>query len=110
MKKLLLPASLALNIILLTVSCGHKRPDSSMPKWNGALWAGSSEIGGIKRKQSNQELSCLQPAMDNMVCMSYKALECLYSQLILNCSYWKNPTLQCNADGRNAKAFIRSIQ
>lgn len=109
MKNIILAGSLSLNVILLTVSCGH-RPDSSMPKWNGALWAGNSEIGGLKRTQSNQELSCLQPQMDNMVCMSYKALECLYSQLILNCSYWKDPTLQCNADGRSAKAFIRSIQ
>lgn len=108
MKKIILPISLMLNVLLLTVSCAHKYP-SGKPVWQGKIWAGSSNLGGFRRAQSNEEMSCLQPKIDNYVAISYNDLQCLFDQMVQNCVAYKNPNMTCKSDGKVARSFVRNL-
>lgn len=59
------------------------------PQLKPTLYAGDSANQGISRKQANETIKCTDPKMDDMVCMSYKDLECNFQVYVLGCAKWK---------------------
>lgn len=43
-----------------------------IPKWKGKIWAGSSGVSGIERRQEKELIHCLDPAFDRYLCISYE--------------------------------------
>ncbi|MBL0233252.1 MAG: hypothetical protein IPQ08_06265 [Chitinophagaceae bacterium] len=79
---------------MFIMSCGCI-PKKNQPHYSPALYAGSSAIGGIVRKQSNEQMSCLSPKFDDYVAMTYQDLSCVYFTFVQNCVAFKDPKPTC---------------
>lgn len=68
---------------------------TTIPRWDGKLYAGSSGVDGVERRQEHETVKCADPKFDDMVCMSYADLEAFYSTYVLGCKEWKSgsPTM-----------------
>lgn len=88
--------SLILNALFLCIfysSCATPIPH---PLWEGKIWAGSSNVSGIERRQDGQIISCMSKDFDNYAAISYRDLGCLYEQVILNVEKYKDPNKKCS--------------
>lgn len=77
-------------------------PKKNQPSWSPEIYAGSSAVGGFVRKQSNEEVSCLSPKIDDMVAMSYQDLTCMYFTYVDNCKAYKDPAPKCPTVNRSS--------
>lgn len=82
MKKLKLAATLLI-LSHCFVSCKHPEP----PPWHGKIYAGNSEKGAIIRKQSNEEIACVDSRFNNYMCLSYLDFKELI-KIIDSCEAW----------------------
>lgn len=61
---------------------------TSIPRWDGKIYAGDSANAGISRKQSNEVIRCDSPAIDEMLCMSGADFKSFYETYVLGCKTW----------------------
>lgn len=61
---------------------------TSIPKWDGKIYAGDSANAGVSRKQSNEVIRCDSPAIDEMLCMTGADFKSFYETYVLGCQKW----------------------
>lgn len=88
--------SLSLNALFLCMLYASCATPIAQPPWEGKIWAGSSEVAGIERRQDQQIISCMSKDFDNYAAISYRDLGCLYEQVILNVEKYKDPGKKCS--------------
>lgn len=98
-KRAAIAAALAALLNLGSASCQKNRPN-----YQPEIWAGTSAIGGVRRTQVEpaQELSCLSPAFDSHLSMTYDTMGCIIQTYILNCAKFKEPVVNCQPVDRAA--------
>lgn len=75
--------------IFLILSISLAACNNKIPVWDAHFYAGNSRTGSIDRAQSGQSISCEDPRMDQMVCLSYADLKKGYN-ILLQCKDWGN--------------------
>jgi len=77
---------LILPIIALVASVSACR--TTIPRWDGKIYAGDSANAGVSRKQSEEIIRCDSPAIDEMLCMSGVDFKSFYETYVLGCKTW----------------------
>lgn len=75
--------SVALGSLFIS-SCQTGMP----PAWDGKVWAGSSQIGSIERRQDQEVLSCGHPDFDKYVCMTGRDFKSFVKTYVDGCLAW----------------------
>lgn len=68
---------------------------SAPPKVDVALWAGDSEKAGVTRAQVGETISCADPKIDAMVCMTYADLK-KFLDTMWQCKRWASQAPKMN--------------
>ena len=89
----LLPLSLSLNAFLLLTSCGTL----GLPTFNGDIYTGSSERGGLYRDRNDDLITPTDPRFNDTIAMRSGTFQCFYETYALNCEKWKTLTPTCSA-------------
>lgn len=74
--------------VMLLVGATSSSCRTSIPRWDGKLYAGDSANSGISRKQSNEVIRCDAPEIDAYICMSGDDFKSFYDTYILGCKQW----------------------
>lgn len=65
---------------------------TSIPRWEGKIYAGDSGNAAISRAQSNEVISCASPEVDKFICMTGDDFKSFYDTYILGCRQWGRGT------------------
>lgn len=76
---------LAISLWLVIGGCSH----GEIPKWEGKLYAGDSQKGGISRAQDAEFISAKDAQFDEFIAMSYDDFKSFYSVYVLGCKEWR---------------------
>lgn len=74
----------ALAVMVVLSSCR-----GSVPKGNWEIWAGSSEYGGIERRQTGQAIKASDPRFDDFLAIHRVVFLREYERLVNGCEKWR---------------------
>ena len=60
-----------------------------VPRFTAKLWAGSSEVEGIERRQVGEIIKASDPAFDDYICMQGEDFTDYIMKVATSCEVWK---------------------
>lgn len=72
----------------LLLFSGFTGCSGKVPVWNGKIYAGSSGVDGVERRQDAEIIKCASAEFDHMMCMTYADFEKFYETYVLGCKSW----------------------
>lgn len=83
-------------ILSLAFLLGIHGCTTTVPKWDGKIWAGDSANAGITRAQetdpAKRTIKASDPAFDDYMAMSYADFKSFYQTYVLGCNDWQEKT------------------